>query len=333
MDADLFDYSLEPERIAQHPVRPRDAARLLHTPDMTDHRFFELPSLLRPDDLVVINTTRVRRARLEGRRTDTGGAIELLLLDQTATGAWESLIRPSRRIKPGVVVDVAGVQFEVRSEPVDGRVLIAADVDVETAASAHGSMPLPPYIHEPLDDPDDYQTVYADEPGSAAAPTAGLHFTQGVFDGLATRGIEVVAVDLHVGLGTFRPISVESVEAHDMHTEQYSISDQVAAYINEARDRGRRIVAIGTTVVRALESAGADGEVAAGLGATDLFIRPGYDFQVVDVLVTNFHIPRSTLIVMVAAFMGDKWLDSYEAARQRGYRFLSFGDAMLAERQ
>jgi len=333
VDADQFDYALDPLRIAQHPVHPRDAARLLHTPDMSDHPFTDLPWLLRPDDLMVINTTRVRPARLTGARIDTGGGIELLLLDQTASGEWEALIRPARRIRAGVVIDVAGAHFEVRSDPREGRVLVATESDVEATAAAHGAVPLPPYIVEPLAEPEDYQTVYAQTPGSAAAPTAGLHFTQRVFDGLDQRGIEIAEVDLHVGLGTFRPIATETIEAHHMHTERYFVSEQAAAQINRARREQRRIVAIGTTVVRALESAAQHGDIWEGPGSTDLFIRPGFQFAVVDVLVTNFHIPRSTLIVMVAAFMGvEGWRASYDAALARGYRFLSFGDAMLAER-
>ncbi len=332
VDTGRFEYTLDPGRIAQRPAQPRDSARLLYTPDLSDHRFSDLPALLRPDDLVVINTTRVRPARLSGTRVDTGGGIELLLLDQIATGEWEALIRPARRIRAGVVIDVAGAHFEVRSDPVDGRVLVATESDVEATAAAHGAMPLPPYIVEQLAQPDDYQTVYAQVPGSAAAPTAGLHFTKRGFDGLMRRGIDIAEVDLHVGLGTFRPITTKSIEDHHMHTERYFVSARAAAQVSRARHDGRRIVAIGTTVVRTLESAVKDGDVREGPGSTDLFIKPGFSFSVVDVLVTNFHIPRSSLIVMVAAFMGDGWRTSYDAALARGYRFLSFGDAMLAER-
>lgn len=211
--------------------------------------------------------------------------------------------------------------------------VVSSESDVEAVAAAHGKMPLPPYILADLADPDGYQTVFADVPGSAAAPTAGLHFSSHLLTAIAAKGIEVAQIDLHVGLGTFRPISSERVENHRMHAEQYEIAPRAADSINQTRADGRRIVAVGTTVVRALESAASRGRVVAGADSTSLFIRPGYDFEIIDALITNFHVPRSSLIVMVAAFMGDAWRNAYEVALARGYRFLSFGDAMMAERQ
>lgn len=332
MDLADFDYPLEPGRIAQQPIEPRDAARLLHTPDMTDHRFADLPKLLRPDDVVVLNSTRVRRARLRAVRANTGGTVEVLLLDRVTDTEWEALLRPARRIRKGAELSVEGTTLVVVGDPVEGRVRLSSDGDVEALAAAHGSVPLPPYITSNLADPDDYQTVYAEVAGSAAAPTAGLHFSHRLMEELMDRAIAIVKVDLHVGLGTFRPIATERVEDHVMHAERFRIDTDAAEYINEAAVVGRRIVAVGTTVVRALESAVVEGTVVPGERSTSLFIRPGFEFQVVDALITNFHLPRSSLIVMVAAFMGDRWRLAYETALEREYRFLSFGDAMMAAR-
>lgn len=332
MELTQFDYSLDRERIAQQPAEPRDAARLLHTADMTDHLFSDLPELLRPDDLLVLNTTRVRRARLRGQRVDTGGAIEALLLERSSGGEWEALVRPARRIRIGVEFDVAGHRFTVIRGPEDGRVVLSSQSDVEAVAAAHGSTPLPPYIVADLPNPDDYQTVFAEIPGSAAAPTAGLHFSSALLEAIEAKGVEMARIDLHVGLGTFRPITAAHVENHLMHAEQYEIPTAAADAVNQARADGRRIVAVGTTVVRALESAASHGRVSPGQDTTSLFIRPGYGFEIVDALITNFHVPRSSLVVMVAAFMGDAWRNAYDAALERGYRFLSFGDAMMAVR-
>ncbi len=332
MKRSAFEYDLPPDRIAQHPMEPRDRARLLRTSDLADFTFADLPTLLHRDDVVVLNDTRVRRARLTGRKRDSGGAVELLLLERLRDGYWEAMVKPARRIRPGTELDLGGRRVTVVEPPVDGVVVVAAEFDLDELAEQMGTVPLPPYIHEPLADPADYQTVYARRIGSAAAPTAGLHFTPAVLGGLADRGIEVRSIDLHVGMGTFRPIATDDVSDHVMHRERYEIPEETARAVTTAIEDGRRIVAVGTTVVRALESAWEDGQLRSGVGVTDLFIRPGFRFGVVGALVTNFHVPGSTLVAMVAAFMGDRWRLVYDTALARGYRFLSFGDAMLADR-
>jgi S-adenosylmethionine:tRNA ribosyltransferase-isomerase len=301
-----FSYLLPEEVIAQQPVDPRDAARLLDTRDMTDHTFRELADLLAPGDLVVVNKTRVRAARLRGKKLESGGAVEVLLLRNTTGSEWEALIKPARRVRPGVVVDLGGLMAKVTASLPDGVFeldLTTTDgASVEQSIARLGETPLPPYIREPLVDAERYQTVFAERVGSAAAPTAGLHFTERVVNSLTDRGIDLAAVELEVGLDTFRPIGVAEIT-------------------------------VGTTVVRSLETAFDGKEVTAGDGFSDLFIRPGYRFGVVDLLVTNFHVPASTLVVMMAAFMGPAWRSAYADALARGYRFLSFGDAMLAERK
>lgn len=329
-----FSYDLPEEAIAQSPVEPRHDSRLLDTRDMTDHRFAELADLLDPGDLVVVNETRVRAARLIGRRVGTGGRVELLLLERSADGRWRALARPARRLRPGVEIRVGSLTVTIVDVADDGVVGLRLDADDEEEAIAReGLIPLPPYYTGELDDPDRYQTVYARDPGSAAAPTAGLHFTREVMTGLARRGIRVAPVDLHVSLDTFRPMTVEDVEDHEIHTEWCAVPEATAMAVSEARARGGRVVAIGTTVVRTLESfADGTGGVTPGSRHTDLFLRPGGRFQVVDSLVTNFHMPSSTLVVLLAAFMGPAWRKAYDAALARGYRFLSFGDAMYAER-
>ena len=336
MNTDLFDYDLPETAIAQTPVEPRDMSRLLRTNPLEDHMFGDLPDLLHPGDLIVVNQTKVRAARLIGRKPDTGGAVELLLLRRVDDTRWEALIRPARRIRPGTQLEFGAISGEVISEPVRGEIVVklaAADDDIEAAIAMEGEVPLPPYIHTDLDDPDRYQTVFAKRIGSAAAPTAALHFTPGLLEALAERGVELAEVNLEVGLDTFRPINTEVINDHEMHTEMWSVPPETAAAIAAARRRGGRIVAVGTTVVRTLETA-ADGEgaVTEGNGDTALFISPGYRLKVVDVVLTNFHAPRTTLIVMIAALLGDRWRDIYEHALAHGYRFLSFGDAMLIER-
>lgn len=282
----------------------------------------------------MVNETKVRAARLQGKRRETGGVIELLILDRLEDGTWEALARPSRRLRPGVVIDVGGMAVTVRSEPSEGRVRVDLDAeDPETAIRRAGSMPLPPYFHGRLDDPDRYQTLFASRPGSAAAPTAGLHFTPEVVDRVSAKGIGLATVDLHVSLDTFRPMSTDDVEDHEMHTEWCSVPESTAESIAATRAGGGLVVAVGTTVVRTLESfVDGSGRVEAGEKRTALFLRPGSRFQVVDALLTNFHLPGSTLLVMLAAFMGPEWRLAYETALRRGYRFLSFGDAMFALR-
>jgi len=329
-----FRYDLPGEAIAQSAVEPRHDARLLDTRDYTDHRFLDLPSLLDPGDLVVVNETRVRAARLSGRRVDSGGQVELLLLDRDREGRWEALAKPARRLRPGVVIDLHETTATVIDNLGEGRVLVKLDADDEEAVvETIGVIPLPPYFTGELDDPGRYQTIYARTRGSAAAPTAGLHFTEEVMAALSTRGIEMARVDLHVSLDTFRPMTVEEVSDHVMHSEWCAIPEETARSVDETKKRGKRIVAVGTTVVRTLETfAREDGRVDPGEAVTDLFLQPGSDFRVVDGLVTNFHLPGSTLLLLLAGFMGPRWRQAYRAALDRGYRFLSFGDAMYAER-
>jgi S-adenosylmethionine:tRNA ribosyltransferase-isomerase len=260
--------------------------------------------------------------------------VELLLLTRRPDGLWEALARPSRRLRPGVVIDLDGLSAAVVAGPATGVVTIdLAAHDVEAAIAAAGVVPLPPYFKGTLDDSSRYQTMFARSTGSAAAPTAGLHFTPAVVDGLRRSGVALASVDLHVGIDTFRPITAPEIEDHEMHSEWCAIPESTAQAISGVRRSGGRVVAIGTTVVRALESfANDDGTVRAGEAHTDLFLKPGNSFRVVNALVTNFHVPGSTLVVLVAAFMGERWREAYRVALERGYRFLSFGDAMFAER-
>lgn len=330
-----FQYDLPDERIAQVPIDPRDASRLLLAADNSDHVFNELPDLLNPADLVVVNDTRVRHARLIGSKRETGGSVEVLLLGANTEGRWEGLIKPARRIRVGTQLEFGNILATVTTEPVDGRVLLemTGTEDLEAAIEEFGSVPLPPYITTALHDPNRYQTIFADHIGSAAAPTAGLHFTDSVIAALNARGIGVTTVELQVGLATFRPISARNIEEHHMHEERFNIPAATAELITATRETGGRVVAVGTTVVRALESVGKpDGTVEAGGGVTDLYLMPGATFNVVDRLVTNFHMPGSSLLVLLAAFMGAGWRSSYEVALERRYRFLSFGDAMLCDR-
>ena len=338
MRTDSFDYLLPPDRIAQTPLPERDASRLLQRDSsgaLTDHVFTELPALLRPGDLLVANDTRVRHARLHG--TDAGGrAVELLLLEHVTGDDYTCLARPGSRAFPGSEIRFEGgltaaVLAGPGTHPGERTVrLRIAGGEIERAVEEAGAVPLPPYIRGFQGDPGRYQTVYASgAPSSAAAPTAGLHFTDAVLSALHERGIRWTTARLDVGLGTFAPMRTDSVDDHVMHRERYEVSDAAAAAIDQARANGGRVVAVGTTVVRVLESrAGADG-VRPGAGSTELYIRPGFTFRAVDGLLTNFHQPRSTLLVLLAAFIGEAWRDAYAHALQRGYRFLSFGDCML----
>ncbi|HVM53283.1 MAG TPA: tRNA preQ1(34) S-adenosylmethionine ribosyltransferase-isomerase QueA [Acidimicrobiales bacterium] len=322
-------YDLPDDAVAQTPVEPRDAARLLvdRSDDVPAHHHVrDLPGLLREGDVVVVNESKVLPARLRLRKA-TGGAVEVLLLEEVGEGWWEALVRPGRRLPPGTVIDAGDLVVRIgdRLEGGSRRVRVEAD-DVDAALARHGEVPLPPYITTPLADPDRYQTVYARQPGSVAAPTAGLHLTDAVLDGLRARGIEVVTVDLHVGLDTFRPVTAARIEDHAVHAERYAVPDATLAAV----ERAARVVAVGTTTVRALESAAATGEPA---GRTRLLIHGEYDWRVVDVLLTNFHLPRSTLLLLIESFIGPRWRDLYAIALAEGYRFLSFGDAMLLERR
>jgi len=338
-----FDYALPPSSIAQEAIEPRDAARLMRLAregDPSDHVFRDLPGLLRPGDLLVVNRSRVFPARLLGQR-EGGGAAEVFLLRDLGDDRWEALVRPGRRLRPGAVVAIdPGLTAVVETAAVgpEGRRVVhlrAKTGSVEAALEQAGHVPLPPYIRRP-DRPEDrarYQTVYAREKGSVAAPTAGLHFTADLLDALRAAGIGVAEIVLHVGPGTFRPVTADQIEDHRLEPEPYVVPPETAGAVASARTRGGRVVAVGTTVVRALEAAAADeGTVRAGEGETALVVRPGFTFRVVDALVTNFHLPRSSLLLLVAAFAGrERILGAYEEAVRRGYRFYSYGDAMLLE--
>lgn len=339
MRVDDFDYELPPELIAQYPLRRRSASRMLvierDSGALSHHRFAELPSFLEPGDCLVINDAKVSRARLLGRKEKSGGRVELLLLEQGEGEVWEALaagkVRPSQRLELE-----GGLRGEIVEVLSPGRVRVRLHANrgsVSRALSREAHVPLPPYIRRP-DEPLDrrrYQTVYAVAPGAVAAPTAGLHFTKGILDRLKQRGVAIASVTLRVGAATFEPLRVATVEEHRMGSERYSVPRVTAEAISLARVRGRRVIAVGTTVVRALESAaGGDGRVPAGEGSTDLFMRPGHCFRVVDALLTNFHLPRSTLLMLVCAFAGRELvLEAYRQAVERRYRFYSYGDCTL----
>jgi S-adenosylmethionine:tRNA ribosyltransferase-isomerase len=333
-----FDYILPEGAIAQEPLEPRSAARLLVDLDPTRpplHRTVaDLPEVLGPGDVLVVNETKVLPARLQ-LQTATGGAAEVFLLEREPTGTWEALVRPGRRLPDGTTLHAADGTPVVRilgrldDEAGTRRIELLGDAAADLAA--HGEIPLPPYIHAPLRDPGRYQTVYARIEGSVAAPTAGLHLTDEVLDAVRAKGVDVRTLDLAVGLGTFRPMASDDLDAHHMHEERYDVPAETLRACAEASAAGGRVVAVGTTTLRALESAARDG--APSSGRTDLFIRPGFDFRVVDVLLTNFHQPKSTLLVLLSAFAGhERWQERYAEALREGYRFLSFGDAMLVSR-
>jgi S-adenosylmethionine:tRNA ribosyltransferase-isomerase len=344
LDTALYDYELPEERIAQTPLAERDAARLLHVPPgnapLEDRAFRDLPDLLQPGDLLVLNDTRVRAARLT-THTENGGAVEVLVLQALGDGRYACLVRPGRRLKPGRTVQFDGglqATIEGESDGHPGARLVrfhAADGDTDAAIERLGTVPLPPYIHTQLSDSERYQTVYAQSPPqSAAAPTAGLHFTPRVLQALTDKGITTTTVRLEVGLGTFAPIRSDRVDEHEMHEERFELPQAAADAIDATRDNNGRVIAVGTTAVRTLETcATSDGRVEAQHGATRLFIRPGTPFKVVDGMLTNFHAPRSSLVVLVSAFIGtNRWRAAYDHALQRDYRFLSFGDCMLCWR-
>ena len=333
MRTDRLDYHLPEGLIAQAPTEPRDAARLLvyeRSTGATRHRRFrDLLDELRDDDVVVLNATRVLPVRIHATRP-TGGAAEVLLLEPRGDGSWEALARPLRKLVPGTrLAAAAGLEIEV-AERLDGgrlRVVPHAPGTLEQALVAAGEMPLPPYIHARPDDPERYQTVYARLAGSAAAPTAGLHFTPELLDAVRQR-CTVVEVDLRIGLDTFRPIATDDLDEHEMHSEAYAVDPDVRALVTGARAAGRRVVAVGTTAARVLETVADPAAPAAG--RTRLKIQPPFAFRVVDALVTNFHLPRSTLLALVMAFAGEQETRQlYELAIRDGYRFYSFGDAML----
>ena len=342
-----FDYFLPEERIAQTPAEPRDSSRLLvldrHKPGVRiEHRKFrDLIEYLHPGDLMVFNRSRVIPARLYGTETRSGARVEILLVRRQAPGVWQALGRPGRRLRVGTTVSLGNegepgstARVEVLETQDNGlRVVRLSD---ETVLEGLGELPLPPYIKETPPDPERYQTVYADAPGSVAAPTAGLHFTDEMLEEIRGLGVATAWVTLHVGLDTFRPVRGEDIAEHKIHTEWYELPEETANLVNAARREGRRIIAVGTTTVRTLEQVGRDAhqqgvkEITATAGDADLFIVPGHQFRLVDVMLTNFHLPRSTLLMLVSAFAGrERILAAYEEAVRQEYRFYSFGDAML----
>ena len=333
-----FYYNLPEELIAQEPLYPRDASRLLvmdkETGALTDGTFRDIKNLLKPGDCLILNDSRVLPARLLGQRVGTGAAVELLLLTPHGNDVWEVLAGPGRRAKPGYQLTFGDglLNAEVLEVLEGGNRLVRFSYEgnfYETLDKI-GQMPLPPYIKKRLEDQERYQTVYSNELGSAAAPTAGLHFTPELLDEVRDMGVEVAFVTLHVGLGTFRPVKEDVVENHKMHAEHYELSQETADVINRTRERGGRVIGVGTTSCRTLESVGlTDGVVQPADGWTEIFIYPGYEFQVLDGLITNFHLPESTLIMLVSALAGyDHTMAAYEHAVEEKYRFFSFGDAM-----
>lgn len=337
-----FYYELPPELIAQEPLERRDDSRLMvldrDTGEIAHKHFYDIAELLRPGDALILNDTRVLPARLYGVREDTGGAIEFLLLNKRSLDTWEVILKPGRRAKPGARFVFGGgeLKAEILDIVNDGNRLVRFEYEgvFENVLDRLGEMPLPPYITKKLEDKDRYQTVYAKHNGSAAAPTAGLHFTPELLDLAREKGVKVGYVTLHVGLGTFRPVKAEDIGDHKMHSEFYALPAETAALINETKAAGGRVVAVGTTATRTLETAGQNGlPLEASSGRTDIFIYPGKEFRVIDALITNFHLPESTLIMLVSALAGrENILNAYETAVRERYRFFSFGDAMFIGR-
>ncbi len=333
-----FSYELPQELIAQSPLEDRSSSRLMvmdrKTGEVSHHHFYEIVDFLHPGDCLVLNNTKVIPARLYGEKKETKAAVEILLLERKENDIWETLVRPGKKIKPGAILSFGDGRLigEVLSTTEDGNRFIRFSYQgiFEEILDQLGQMPLPPYIHEKLKDKTRYQTVYAKEEGSAAAPTAGLHFTPELLEKIKNKGIEIAEVTLHVGLGTFRPVKTENILEHHMHTERYFVSEAAAMTINRVKENGGRVISVGTTSCRTLESAAENGRLTAKSGDTDIFIYPGYQFQIMDALITNFHLPESTLLMLVSAFSNrEKILRAYQTAVKEQYRFFSFGDAML----
>ncbi|KAL3950952.1 tRNA preQ1(34) S-adenosylmethionine ribosyltransferase-isomerase QueA [Lentilactobacillus hilgardii] len=334
-----FDYKLPHELIAQTPIKDRDESRLLvlnkETGDMQDRRFYNIIDYLNPGDALVMNDSKVMPARIYGVKKDTGAHIEVLLLHNIEGDRWETLMKPAKRAKVGTVIDFGEGQLQaVVTKELDhgGREIEFKyeGIFIEILERL-GETPLPPYIKEKLDDPNRYQTVYAKEMGSAAAPTAGLHWTKELLQKVADKGVHLVYLTLHVGLGTFRAVEEDNIEDHKMHSEFYRLSEEASKTLNDVRKNGGKIVATGTTSIRTLETVGTkfNGEIRPDSGWTDIFIKPGYQWQVVDSFITNFHLPKSTLVMLVASFTGrENILNAYQHAISEKYRFFSFGDAM-----
>lgn len=335
-----FDFDLPEELIAQTPLSDRSSSRLLvvdrETGKFEDKHFYNIIDELAPGDALVMNDTRVLPARIYGEKQETGAHLEILLLNNIEGDTWETLIKPAKRAKVGTKITFGDGRLEaVVEEELDhgGRIIRFQykGIFLEILESL-GEMPLPPYIKERLEDPDRYQTVYAKENGSAAAPTAGLHFTPELLEQIAAKGVKLVYLTLHVGLGTFRPVSVDNIADHEIHSEFYRLTEEAAAQLNEVRANGGKIVAVGTTSIRTLETIGTkfDGQIKADSGWTSIFITPGYQFKIVEAFSTNFHLPKSTLVMLVSAFAGrDLTLSAYQHAIDERYRFFSFGDAMF----
>ena len=341
MDVKDFDYELPEELIAQDPLKKRDDSRLMilnrETGEIRHSIFHEIIHELEPGDCLVVNNTRVIPARLYGVKKDTGAAIEVLLLKRKSDNIWETLVKPGKKCRPGTVIDfgegrLTGTVIDVVEE---GNRLIEFSYEgiFEEVLDALGEMPLPPYITHKLEDKNRYQTVYAKYDGSAAAPTAGLHFTDELLQKIREKGIDIAEVTLHVGLGTFRPVKVDKIEEHHMHSEFYMISQEAADKINRAKASGHRVICVGTTSCRTIESAADEnGHLSECSGWTEIFIYPGYRFKVLDALITNFHLPQSTLVMLVSALAGrEHILNAYKEAVKEKYRFFSFGDAMFIE--
>ena len=332
-----FYYDLPKELIAQTPVEPRNSSRLLvlnkETGDIEHKHFYDLIDYLKEGDCLVLNNTRVLPARIFGTRTDTGSVVEFVLLKQLENNRWECLAGPGKKAKPGKEFkfsdELSAVVAEVKDD--GNRIMeFIFDGNFFEILDRVGQMPLPPYITEKLQDKERYQTVYSDELGSAAAPTAGLHFTKEMLKKIAEKGVNVVYVTLHVGLGTFRPVKEEEITEHKMHSEWYHISKETADIVNKTKENGGRVICVGTTSCRTVESATVDGKLQAESRNTDIFIYPGYKFKCMDALVTNFHLPESTLIMLVSAFAGyETTMETYKSAVREKYRFFSFGDAMF----
>ncbi|MFL2099179.1 tRNA preQ1(34) S-adenosylmethionine ribosyltransferase-isomerase QueA [Desemzia sp. FAM 23991] len=337
-----FDFELPEELIAQTPLADRSSSKLLvlnkETGEVKDTHFTSILDELNPGDALVMNDTRVLPARLYGVKPETGGHVEVLLLKNNEGDNWETLIKPAKRAKTGTMIQFGDGRLKavVKEELEHGGRIVEFTYDgifLEVLESL-GEMPLPPYIKEKLEDKERYQTVYAKENGSAAAPTAGLHFTPELLEQIKEKGVELVFLTLHVGLGTFRPVSVDNIEEHKMHSEFYNFTQEAADQLNQVRENGGKIVAVGTTSIRTLETIGTkfDGELRADSGWTDIFIAPGYTFKIVEAFSTNFHLPKSTLVMLVSAFAGrENVLAAYEHAVQEKYRFFSFGDAMFVK--
>lgn len=340
MNTEEFDYYLPEEKIAQTPLEDRTASKLLvldkNTGEYRDEIFKNITSFLRKGDCLVLNNTRVIPARLYGAKKESGGAIEFLLLHRYSTDEWEVALKPGRKAKPGAIFEFGGGKLQAEIlEILEGgnrRVKFTYDGIFENVLEELGEMPLPHYIKEKLRDKERYQTVYSKYDGSAAAPTAGLHFTNELLSEIEEMGVKLAYLTLHVGLGTFRPVKVSDVTKHKMHSEHYTVTEEAADIINETKKNGGRVICVGTTSCRTVESASENGKIFAKSGETDIFIYPGYEFKITDALITNFHLPKSTLVMLVSALAGkDNIMNAYNHAVASDYRFFSFGDAMFIQ--